>query len=475
MPFFRAKKRTAARKIAIIGLDCAEPTLIFDRYAADMPTLTRLRSRGVSGRLETVIPAITVPAWSCMASGRDPGALGIYGFRNRRDHSYDGLMIATGAAVRLPRLWDIAAQHGRRSVILNVPGTYPVSPVDGAMIGCFLSPPASTDYTWPPALAGQITDWLGGQPYPFDVKDFRSGDKTRILDQVQAMTRTHFDIARRLVQHEAWDLFMMVEIGLDRIHHAFWAAMDDGHRQHDPADPFREAIRDYHRLLDAEIARLLACFDEDTVVLVVSDHGAKRMDGGLCLNEWLIREGYLVLNETPPSGIHKFEALNVDWSRTRAWGEGGYYGRVFVNVTGREPQGSVLPESIDDLLDELTTKLCGLGDENDQPIGTRCFRPADIYPVVNGVPPDLLVYFGDLAWRAVGTVGWGRVHIEENDTGPDDANHAQHGIFIYADPRYDLGGQSVDGAHILNIAPTVLGAMGLPVPADMQYPPLRLG
>ncbi|MCS6939866.1 MAG: alkaline phosphatase family protein, partial [Roseiflexus sp.] len=70
-------------QLLIIGLDCAEPSLVFDRWRADLPTLSRLMAEGVYGELESCIPAITVPAWSCMMSGRDPGELGIYGFRNR--------------------------------------------------------------------------------------------------------------------------------------------------------------------------------------------------------------------------------------------------------------------------------------------------------------------------------------------------------------------------------------------------------
>src|SRR5437879_2135115 len=114
------------RRVAIIGLDCAEPSLIFDRWAGSLPHLDELRRRGKWGKLESVIPAITVPAWSCMTSGKDPGTLGIYGFRNRRDYSYNGMTIATSDQVREPRLWDILSRHGKKVIVLGVPETYPV-------------------------------------------------------------------------------------------------------------------------------------------------------------------------------------------------------------------------------------------------------------------------------------------------------------------------------------------------------------
>ena len=250
--------------------------------------------------------------------------------------------------------------------------------------------------------------------------------------------------------------------------------MDATHRNHDPNSPFKEAIREYYHLIDREIGTLLPYFYDHTSVFVVSDHGAKKMDGGICINEWLIKEGYLVLASPPDTanGVVKFEGLDVDWSKTRAWGDGGYYGRLFINLKGREPGGIVEPADYDALRAEITRKLEALGDENGQPIGTRCFTPEALYQNSRGVAPDLLVYFGDLAWRSIGTVGWNSIHVFENDTGPDDANHAQQGMFIFHDPQHDFGGKRLSGLHLMQIAPTVLQQFGIPVPFDMQKPPI---
>ena len=477
MPLFQRRRllrRVAKPRVAIIGLDCAAPELVFDRYAADLPNITSLRQRGLFGKLESVTPAITVPAWSCMTSGKDPGTLGIYGFRNRSDYSYSGLSVANGSAVRVDRVWDILSRYGKRSVVLGVPGTYPPSPINGEMVSCFLTPSTQEQYTYPAGLADEIARWVGD--YPFDVKNFRIHEKEWLLEQLHTMTRKRFEVARRLASGSDWDFFMMVEIGLDRMHHAFWHFMDEKHRFYEPDSPFAEAIHDYYVAVDREIGTLLDLFDDQTHVFIISDHGAQKMEGGICLNEWLIREGYLVLAEPPDASIApvKFEALKVDWSRTRAWGEGGYYGRLFLNVAGREPQGIVAPENYPTLLAEISAKLETLGDENGQPIGTRCFQPHHIYQQVNGIPPDLLIYFGDLAWRSIGTVGWNCLHVFENDTGPDDANHAQHGLFIYRDPLQSLGGRRLDNLHLMQIAPTILRLLAIDVPADMQMPPILL-
>ena len=117
----------------VIGLDCAAPELVFDKYRDELPTFRELYRTGVYGELESCIPAITVPAWSSMMSSKDPGTLGIYGFRNRRDYSYDNMFIATGNYVKEPRVWDILSEAGKHVTLIGVPQT-PDQPVNGTTI-----------------------------------------------------------------------------------------------------------------------------------------------------------------------------------------------------------------------------------------------------------------------------------------------------------------------------------------------------
>jgi predicted AlkP superfamily phosphohydrolase/phosphomutase len=279
------------------------------------------------------------------------------------------------------------------------------------------------------------------------------------------MTERRFRVAEHLLETRPWDLFFMVEMGTDRIHHGFWRFSDPEHRLHEAGNRYESAMLDYYRGLDERLARLLRFADDDTAVLVVSDHGAKRMDGGVCVNEWLRREGYLVLKEEP-SGPTRFSPELVDWERTAAWGEGGYYCRLFLNVAGREPEGILAPADYERVRGELKAKLEALGDENGRPIGTIAHRPEELYPECNGIPPDLLVYFGDLYWRSVGQVGTGTVHVFENDTGPDDANHAFEGLYVLSADTVPAGrGPERD---LRDIAPTILTLLGEPVPAEME-------
>lgn len=450
-------------KVVVLGLDCATPQLVFDRFAGELENLNRLRQEGVWGRLNSVIPAITVPAWACSMTSRDPGQLGIYGFRNRKDHSYDGLAFANATAVREPAVWDILSGQGKHAIVVSVPPSYPPAPLNGVRVGCFLTPSTDSDYTYPSELKGEIASLVG--EYMIDVPEFRSDDKQRILEQSRQMAERRFHLFRHLLKTRPWDFAMMVEIGLDRIHHGFWQYFDETHRSYEPDSPYRDAVRDYYLMLDREIGRVLAELDGNTTVIVMSDHGAKPMAGGVCINEWLIQEGYLTL-KTPPNGATRFTLEAVDWSRTRAWGEGGYYGRVFLNVRDREPEGIVPPDEYEKLRDELAAKLTAIPDADGRPMATQAFKPEEIYRACNNVPPDLIVYFGDLDWRAVAQVGGGGVHTFENDTGPDGANHAQEGVFMMRGPGVNAG-QRLEGLQIVDCGPTVLDRLGLPVPDEM--------
>lgn len=454
---------TRRRKVCVIGLDCAEPSLVFEQWRDELPNLKQLMEGGTYGRLESVIPCITVPAWACMMGSKDPGQLGVYGFRNRADHSYEKMTIATSAAVTEPLLWDHLSQAGRDVVAIGVPPGYPPRPVRGVAVGCFLTPTTDREYTYPAEVAGEIRELVG--EYLVDVPEFRTDDKDFLLRQIYEMTERRFTVVRNFLQTKPWDFFMVVEIGVDRIHHGMWKYHDPTHPKHERGNRFQQAIRDYYRFIDEQIGEVLRLLDNDTVVWVVSDHGAKKMDGGIGINEWLVREGYLVLKDQP-EGLVPLEKCEVDWSRTKAWGGGGYYGRVFLNVQGREPNGVIAPEEYEAVRDDLVRRLEALPDPAGRLIGTKVFKPQDIYRACRGVPPDLLVYFGDLYWRSVGSLGLGGIYTFENDTGPDDANHAQYGMFICRDPR-QRGVGNISGAHITDIGPTILHQLSLSVPEEM--------
>ncbi|MFH1115239.1 MAG: adenylyl-sulfate kinase [Pseudomonadota bacterium] len=456
------------RKVAVLGLDCVPPHLVFQEAGEGLHNLRALMNHGVWGELRSTDPPITVPAWTTITTGRDPGELGIYGFRNRVDHGYDEMVVVNSLHVRVPRVWDYLEGIGKSSILLGIPQTYPVRPHNGITVSDFLSPDIESPAVFPESLSADLHNLSGGR-YLGDVRDFRTADKDRLLEDLYTMADRRFTLASDLLIHRPWDFFMMVEIAADRLHHAFWRYGARDHRLYEPGNPYEKVIKEFYTFLDSRVGSLLALLSDDTTVLVVSDHGVQSMAGGVHINEWLIRNGYLTLGQQPGKG-GGFSWSMIDWSRTRAWSEGGYYARVFLNVRGREPQGTVDPRDYESLRDELAEKLAFIPDEDGRPMENQVLKPQQVYRACNNVPPDLIVYFDGLKRRSVGTVGGG-ILSRENDRGPDDANHDFQGIFIgtrMSDLRSGKrNGTRVEGASCMDITPTILHELGIPRPADL--------
>jgi predicted AlkP superfamily phosphohydrolase/phosphomutase len=452
------------KKLLVIGLDCATPQLVFDEWKDDLPTIGRIMDEGTYRPLFSTIPPITVPAWMSMMTSKDGGQLGMYGFRNRKSHDYEALYTVNASNVKHKTIWNYLSRNRLSSLIFGIPLTYPPKPLNGVMVSSFLTPDKSVQFTYPDEVKAELDAAAEGD-YIIDVKNFRTDNKDWLLDQIYVMTRRRFKAFRHFYAEGDFDFAMVVEMGIDRIHHGFWRYMAKDHRLYEPGNKYENAIHDYYVHLDEEVAKTLELADDDTEVMIVSDHGAKTMVGAICINEWLQREGYLTLKEQPKERTRLTPDM-IDWSKTKAWGEGGYYSRIFMNVKGREPQGTIPADEYQEFRDVLLDKLEHIEDEDGNCIGTIVFRPQDIYAEIVNIPPDLIVHLGGLDWRSAGSVGLGAVHLYENDTGPDDANHAQEGIFITSMKLEEPVAQK-NPYSIFDIAPTVLDYFGIDIPEDM--------
>lgn len=453
----------------ILGLDSVPPEFLFRRYAPRMPHMRELMARGQFGTLRTIDPPITVPAWAVMFTGVDPGSLGIYGFRHRRPHSYWDTYTPTPQMIRYPAVWDLLSRAGKRVCVVGMPPGYPPPKINGTYISDFLTPSRARDFVSPASQVAEVEKAAGGH-YTFDVT-FRAEDRDRIARELVEMTRQRWAAARHLWGREKWDLFALHEIGPDRLHHAFWKFFDPEHPKHEEHPVFTPLANEYYALLDEEIGKLLDGLPDDVTVLVASDHGSQAMDGCFCINEWLADVGLLAYTGPRPPAGTPIEKAPIDWSRTKAWGAGGYYARIFYNVKGREPQGIVPPTELPDLQRTLHTEMSKVKREDGRPLAPDLRAPRDIYRQVNGDAPDLMVYFGDLRCRSAGTVGHGKHFIAENDTGPDDAVHSFEGLYLLAPPGASRHGPAEERS-ILDVAPTLLTRMGETVPAHVQGKPI---
>ncbi len=454
-----------AQKVIVIGLDCATPQLMFDQYASDLPNIQQLMSAGTWGPLKSTVPPITVPAWAAMTTSRHAGDLGCYGFRSRKAGSdYNSMDIAHGGMITAPRVWDVLGEAGLHTGMLGVPQTYPARPINnGMMVTCFLTPNTSVDFTYPTTLKQEIVDLCAPDDYIFDFANRSQEPPEKVLATIYKMTDQRQRIFKDWIVNKQWDFLMMVEMGVDRIHHYLWHFMDSTHKDYVPGNPYEQKIRDYYKHIDTFIGEVRELAPPDTIIYVVSDHGAKRMDGMFVLNQWLAQEGYLVF-KTPPAPGTTIEQADIDWTKTRAWAWGGFYGRLFLNVAGREPQGIVEPGQVDELIEEIRSKLSAVPGPTGQDLQHQIYRATELYPDAVGDVPDLLIFWGDLYFKIAGTVGYPSLYIDQDDKGLDYGVHDWNGIFIKHNPLIPGAGEQTQ-LDILDVTPTILNDFGIqPLP-----------
>ena len=251
----------------------------------------------------------------------------------------------------------------------------------------------------------------------------------------------------------------------DRLQHMFFRHLDPTHPANRGRDTkHRDVIRKLYVEMDALVGRTLAAAGEDTAVLVMSDHGFKPFRRGVELNRWLLEAGFLAVRGETPSGCDLLG--DVDWSRTRAYAVG--FGGIYLNLAGREAQGAVRPGAEAEAIKrEIRDRLRALVDDAEGVHPVReVYDAREVYsgPYVDDAP-DLVVGF-----RPGHRVGWASVtggigeRVFEDNTRPWSGDHNFNppdvpGMLFASLP---LGAAS---PSIVDIGPTVLDLLGVPVPA----------
>lgn len=421
-------------KICILGLDSATPELAFSDER--LANIRRLMELGVYGTLEGVLPPGPVPGWIALAASQDPGSLGMYGLRSRSAHSYSPAV--TPLAIQGTTLWDQVTAANRKSVLIAVP------PI----------------FTAPAALKDNIRDLVSD--CPADITHVPGQSKDDLRDHIFETSRAQWNSVRRLLCEQQWDFFQFVDIGLDRVQRAFWEYCDEQHPRYQPGNPYQDVIPDYYLWLDEQIGSVLELLDPETVLLLASANGMRRLEGGFAINQWLLQHGLLVLNHSA-SGITAFDHADVDWAKTRAWSDGGPFASLYFNVAGREPQGVVPAAEYELFREQITAGLQGLRDPAGQPLHARVFQPNEIYRRTCNVAPDLMVQLDKGRCSAVATLGHPGLYLADAEGCTPTAS----GCFVLTAPNCPLAGEYA-GARLLDMAPTLLDLAGYDIPASMQ-------
>ncbi|HKW24175.1 MAG TPA: alkaline phosphatase family protein [Terriglobales bacterium] len=447
-------------KICILGLEGASSQLLFaDERLAN---IRRLMELGTYGELQNVAPPGAVPGWVCLACSQDPGSLGVYGLRNRLEYSYSLPALAAPPGLQGSPLWDQLAAAGRKSIVFAVPPNFPPRSVAGISLGCFLTPdPAAVEFTLPASVKQEIQSLVGDY-----VADIRTAglSKEALRDQIFQMSRKQWDVVRWLLREKEWDYFHFVDIGLDRLQRAFWEFFDPQHPRYRPGSPYEQVIPDYYLWLDEQIGSVLELLDEQTLLLLASTSGMQRLDGSFAINQWLMQEGLLVLNQAKDPNVTAFDQLEVNWAKTKVWSSDGPCAALYFNVSGREPQGNIPARDYESFRNQIKARVESLSDVNGQPLSAQAFKPADLYREASSVAPDLIVQLGEGRWSSASSVGHPGLVVQNLAEG---CTPGGPGAFVLTAPNSPLSG-IYEGAHLLDMAPTLLDLAGYEIPASMQ-------
>jgi len=456
-------------KIITLGLDGLNPELI-EKWLDDLPHLKAMQQEGIWGEIESTVPPVTPPAWTCVQSSRNPGAFGFWDFRFRDDYSYGQpkLISSKTKDERVDSLYKLLPLFGQKVAIINLPVSWPPPRIPGGYsISCFMTPTIDADFTSPISLKNEVYQVVG--EYILDVKiDYRQIKEDKLLKRAYEMDSQRFALLEYFYCKKQCDCVFTVAMGLDRVSHFFCRHFDENDERYDSDLGYNTVVHDYYIWIDEQIGKILNVIDDKTVFLVHSAYSVQKLNGRINLNEWLIQEGYLVVHEYP-SEPTPLARVKVDWSKTKAWAT-GYSGQLYLNMKGREVEGIVDPDDCDILLDELAKKLTQIVDEEGNVLKTQVFKRKEIHsgPFAQ-YGPDLFVFFDDCRWNTSELVGYGLGSICSSDIPlrPDDGAHGFRGYFCIVGAGIPPKGPYF-GATILDIAPTLLEIMDLEIPKQME-------
>jgi predicted AlkP superfamily phosphohydrolase/phosphomutase len=498
-----------ARKIMIIGLD-GVPLDIIQPWAQSgyLPNMQRLMGDGAVGQLRSTVPPTSGPSWSSFVTGMNPGKTGIYDFLYRKEGTYSFPPVNAsqrGGTTMFRYLSNAGYQVG----VLNLPMSYPVEQIDGFMVSGWMTPYAATDFIHPAGLAAELEREVGDyRIYPTET--FTEGRRDAFLEATYDLLEMRTRTATYLARTKPWDVFTAVFFDTDRVLHQLWHYMDPNHPWRTDGEDREGIVRQYFQKVDESIGQLLEYTDDETLVMILSDHGMGRANNFIVLNNWLLDTGLLRLKRDPWTRFKEFtfrrgftlrnvhqvadrlnlarqaeyvagyfvdhllkmaflSFLDVDWSQSRAYSFGRHLGSIYVNVKGREPQGIVEPgaeyEAVRDEIERLAYDFCD--PRTGRKLIGQVLRREEIYsgPHLEQAP-DLILRPNEPSDIFFGLADFG--HRETVSTVYRYSGmHRDYGMLIMNGPGVRQGG-IVEGAVIQDIAPTVLHTMGMPVPANMD-------
>jgi predicted AlkP superfamily phosphohydrolase/phosphomutase len=501
-----------ARRACIIGLDGATFELLTPLMdSGDLPCLAALRGRAAWGSLESTIPPTTPPAWTTCTTGLNAGRHGVFDFTVSPLKNPDRPLISSRDAKGL-RLWDAVEINMGRSVVVNVPITYPPAQMKGCMISGMMTPGFDAPFTWPPDLRDRLKAVCGNYIVNIDIPRYDTAadsDIERFIRDLRESLERRREAIRHLMHTEQWTFFMVVFIALDRIQHLFakYLFPDNPLYSSTRAQRIRPQLIDLFKRVDSVVGEMIEQMRADDTVFVLSDHGFGVTQGFFNANTWLLKQKLLavhtkqylkkrvfdtcqktaetsIIRRTIPlfiqskirsairnrrSTLHSPRldlAAVVDWSRTKVFFSSIPAQGFYINErTEENPRGTVPSHEIDALKDHLKTVLLNVRHPG---TGRRLtdsvwFREDIFHGSETSFAPHVLFCMQNYAVL-------GRQHLGAGSIYTDAAHqpvgfHRSDGILMVSGPSVRPGQIR---ANIRDIMPSVLQSMLMPIPDSLD-------
>ena len=443
--FKKLRKKEPKRKVVIVGLD-GTPYRLLKKFidTGVMPKLAEITRGGSLMQMSSSIPAVSSVAWTTFMTGKNSAKHNIYGFMDLKPNSYR-MYFPNFTSIKCEVLWDILGKDGRRSIVVNLPSTYPARELNGILIAGFVAIDLKKA-VYPSALVPKLEKIN----YRTDVdSNIAHKDMGAFVNDLYAT----FDVRERtildLFDNEEWDFFMPVITGTDRLHHFLWDAWENAsHKYHND-------FLNYYKKTDALIGKLFDRSDEKIGFLIMSDHGFTGLKKEVFLNYWFRENGYLRFSTDSPESLEEI----ADGSRAFALDPS----RIYINAKGKYPKGFVDAGSdYNSLRNELMGKLLELKEpETGDEMVEKVLRKEEIYsgPFIDSAPD--LVLLPKRGYDFKGSIKK-NVFVEK---GFFTGMHTQDDAFLYIDK------ENIDQSSKVNISdvmPTVLNIMKISFKDDLD-------
>lgn len=491
-------------RIITIGLDCATWDLIKPwANAKKLPNFMRLIEEGTTANLKSTYPPVTPVAWPSLFTGKNPGKHGIFGFTDS-DPLSSKIPCISNNYMKCKPIWDILSENGKKVCLVNIPFAFPPSKVNGIMTSGMRTPSINSEFTYPKELKKELLEKFDFIPdYGADVYK----DKETFCTAHDKNLKENLKMSLYLLRKKKWDFYMFIPAEIDHVQHFFWDDMDENHPLHNDktSEKYNNKILEYYKKFDVYLGKIMDYVDDDTILIVVSDHGAGPLHKEIALHEWLRKEGYLKLRKTEginfqvlikkifskigldtekiKSLLHRLglsryikplpvflremipskepKMWDIDWEKTKAYAHHSF-GQIYINQ--KVLKGSSTME-YENLRTGIIKKLYELKDpDTGSNIVKKVYKKEELYSGPNlSKAPDLYAVPITETYEFVSFSKDGSIFSSPCLPG----HHNENGILIF----YGKGikkGKEIRNITMYDVAPTMLHILNHSIPNDMD-------